>query len=86
MAQNHVFIIKHSKKSNKDTEIDVRPLIHTLEASVDNNQIMLVTKLSAGSTENLSPEIVLSSFLTFAEISIDRAEVLIRRRDIYFDN
>ena len=84
MAQEHITITKHQKKTGMDMAVDVRPMIHATNGSVYDNYIMITTKLSAGSTANLSPEIVLSTFCDFAGISFDRAEVLIRRTEIYF--
>ena len=84
MAQEHITITKHQKKTGKDIEVDVRSMIHEMNGMVYDNDIMLTMKLAAGSTANLSPEIVLSAFCDFAGIQYDRAEVLIRRTEIYF--
>jgi radical SAM-linked protein len=84
MEQAQIKVTKHQKKSGKDIEIDVRPMIHEMNGMVNNNIIMLTIKLAAGSTANLSPEIVLSAFSNFAGIRYDRNEVLIRRTEIHF--
>jgi radical SAM-linked protein len=84
IAQEQINVIKHQKKTGKDIEVDIRPMIRGMNGMVDNNNIMLTMKLAAGSTLNLSPEIVLSTFCDFAGITYDRAEVLIRRSEIYF--
>lgn len=84
MEQEHIKVVKHQKKTGKDIEVDVRPMIHEMNSKVYDNNIMLTTKLAAGSTANLSPEIVLSTFCDFAGIRYDRAEVLIHRTEIYF--
>jgi len=86
MTRDHIVVIKHQRKSGKDIELDIKPMIAEITGVVDNNNIMITTKLSAGSTANLSPEMVLSTFCDFAEIQYDRAEVEIRRTDIYFLN
>lgn len=79
-----IYIMKHQKKSNKDVEIDIRPMIYEINGEVYNNDIMLTVTLAAGSTLNLSPEMVLASFCEFAGITYDRAEVSICRIGIYF--
>ncbi len=84
IAQEHIKVLKHQKKTGKDIEVDIRPMILQMGGMVDNKIIMLTVKLAAGSMANLSPEIVLSTFCDFAGIRIDRAEVLIRRTEIYF--
>ena len=78
--------LKHQKKSGKDVEVDIKPMIAEISGTVNDNNIMLTMKLAAGSTANLSPEIVLASFFEFAGISYDRAEVSIMRTEIYFGN
>lgn len=78
--------LKHQKKSGKDVEVDIKPMIFEICGLVNDNNIMLTMKLSAGSTANLSPEIVLSSFSEFAGVSFDRAEVSVTRTEIYFGN
>lgn len=86
MTRDHIVVIKHQRKSGKDIELDIKPMIEEITGVVDNNNIMITAKLSAGSTANLSPEMVLSTFCDFAEIQYDRAEVEIRRKEIYFNN
>jgi hypothetical protein len=84
IAQEHIKVLKHQKKTGKDVEVDIRPMILKMGGVVDDNVIMITIKLAAGSTANLSPEIVLSTFCDFAGILYDRTEVLIRRTEIYF--
>lgn len=86
MTRDQIVVLKHSRKSGKDIELNIKPMIAEITIVVDNNNIMITTKLSAGSTANLSPEMVLSTFCDFAEIHYDRAEVEIRRKEIYFLN
>lgn len=86
MAREHITIRKHQKKSGKDVEIDIRPMMLELSGKNDDKYIMLITKLAAGSTANLSPEAVLSSFCEFACIQYDRSEVFIKRTELFFTN
>ena len=84
MSREQIFILKHQKKSGKDLEVDIKPMISELGGLINNNNIMLTIKLAAGSAANLSPEILLSSFCESAGIQYDRSEILIRRTEIYF--
>lgn len=84
LAQDQIKVSKHQKKTGKDIEIDVRPMIHEMNMVVYDNYIMITMRLAAGSTANLSPEIVLSTFCDFTGIPYDRTEVLVRRTEIYF--
>jgi len=86
LEQQQIQFLKHQKKSGKDVEVDIKPMIFEICGMVNDNNIMLTMKLSAGSTANLNPEIVLASFCEFAGIYYDRAEVFITRTEIYFGN
>ncbi len=86
LSGDTILIQKHQKKSGKDIEVNIKPMIYELSGLVDNNNIVLTCSLAAGSTANLSPEFVLSSFCSFAEIEYDRTEVFIERKEIYFDD
>jgi Uncharacterized protein conserved in bacteria len=84
LSRESITIKKLQKKSRKEIEINIRPMIKSLKSIVDNNNIMLNARLSAGSTENLSPEILLSTFCKFADIDYDRADIQLNRTGIYF--
>jgi len=86
MTREQIVVLKHQRNSGKDIALDIKPMTFEIAGMVDNNYIMLLMKLSAGSTANLSPEMVLSTFCDFAGIQYDRAEVVIRRTEIYFLN
>lgn len=84
MSQENIVGKKFNRKSGKETEVEIKPMIKEISGTVDDNIITLTTKLSAGSQANLSPEMVLSSFCQHAGIAYDRAEVRITREGIYF--
>lgn len=86
MSQERIIIQKRQKKSGKEIEVDIKPLIAEISGMVNDNYIMITTKLAAGNTANLSPEAVLTTFCEFAGISCDRSEVSIKRAEIYFNN
>ena len=85
LSGDTILIQKHQKKSGKDIEVNIKPMIYKLSGLVDNNNIVLSCNLAAGSNANLSAEFVLSSFCCFAEIEYDRTEVHIERKEIYFE-
>lgn len=84
VSREKILVLKHQKKSGKDTEVDIKPMISELNGMINSNNIMITTKLAAGSASNLSPELVLSTFTEFAGIPYDRAEVFVKRTEIYF--
>ena len=63
-AQDEIMIEKQTKKSVK--EVNIRPMIHLLHAENDNSIYM---RVSAGSVENLKPDLVIEAFLTYCELT-----------------
>ena len=85
LSQDRIMVEKYQKKTHKNIEIDIKPMIFNISSMVDNNHIMITCKIAAGSAKNLNPEMVLNTFCEFAGIAFDRAEVLIKRTEIYFE-
>ena len=86
MSRDQIKIFKRQKKSGKDIEIDIKPLIHHISGEVDDNNILITARLAAGSMANLSPEFVLTTFCDFAGISYDRTKISIKRTGIHLNN
>lgn len=86
LTQEQVIVLKHQKKTRKDIEVDIKPMIFSMSSEVNDNDIMITCRIAAGSTQNLNPEMVLNTFCEFAGIRFDRAEAVIRRTEIYFGN
>ncbi|HWQ78991.1 MAG TPA: TIGR03936 family radical SAM-associated protein, partial [Anaerovoracaceae bacterium] len=84
LTQEKIVIQKHQKKSGKEVEVDIKPMIKDFAGLVDNNNIMLTMKLAAGSAANLNPEAVLSAFCEFAGIPYSKPEAAIKRTELYF--
>ena len=84
LAQTEITVLKHQRKSGKDVELDIKPMILDFAGMVYDNFIMLKCKLSAGSSANLSPELLLSSFCSYSQIPYERTDVTIKRTEIYF--
>lgn len=78
-------VSKLQRKSGKEVEIDIKPMMKTLIGEVVDKYIMLTCKINAGSVSNLSPEMVLTTFCSFAGIVYDRAEVSIKRTEICYN-
>lgn len=84
LAQKTILIKKTNKKSGKEAEIDIRPLITNLSGQLINKGILLKATLAAGSQSNLSPELLLSSFCEFIEFNGMREEISVKRTEIHF--
>ena len=63
-AQSEIMVEKQTKKSVR--EVNIRPMIHILHAESDNSIYM---RVSAGSVENLKPDLVIEAFLTYCGLT-----------------
>lgn len=74
-------ITKKTKKSEK--EIDLKPLVYKLEVQGTEEQPEFHIMLSTGSTDNIKPELLLSSIYEKAGIIYDANAIQIHRNDVY---
>lgn len=79
MAQEQINVIKTTKTG--EHEIDCKPLI--FEYSVGKTGIFL--KLSAGSTDNLKPELIIDAFYKANGFEYDKFAYQIHRLELYAD-
>ncbi|MCQ2550924.1 MAG: TIGR03936 family radical SAM-associated protein [Clostridia bacterium] len=80
LAQDKIIALKKSKKSKELKEVDIKDKIREL---VYNNNIMTIT-LDQGSISNLSPELLISTFLTFSDMKVSRSDIEVTRTKIGF--
>ena len=78
MAQEKMIVTKINKKK-KAVETDIKSKIRSLKCDLVDGNILLDTELDAGSNSNLSPELLLKSFLGFFDLKIDRSDIEISR-------
>lgn len=74
-AQKEICIQKKTKRSEQT--VDIRPLIYELEMQGD----AIYMKVSAGSVQNLKPELVMEAFNTFLGIDVDTSFLAYHRLD-----
>ena len=90
MDNNEITAMKRQKKTKKMKEINIRPMIRKLDMCVrdsdEGKTLTLVTELDAGSTSNLSPELLVTSFNDYFGLEADRAEIDVKRTAINFSN
>ena len=65
-------------------EVDIRSKIRNIQL-IEGENLTLKLVLDCGSTSNLSPEQVISSFMEFANLGIERYDVEVERTKISFD-
>ena len=78
MSQPEIQVIKQTKRSER--MVDIRALIDSWE--IRDEQIYLL--LAAGSSENLKPDLVMETFLKYANIS-DDVRFFYHRLEMYTD-
>ena len=90
MDNNEITAMKRQKKTKKMKEINIRPMIRKLDMCIRDSEegktLTLVTELDAGSTSNLSPELLVTAFNDYFGLEADRAEIDVKRTAINFGN
>ncbi|MCI9416011.1 MAG: DUF2344 domain-containing protein [Eubacterium sp.] len=76
-----ILITKQTKKSEKI--LDLKKLVYDFRVQIEQHSPVFYLKLSAGSVDNVKPEIVLSAFYRFLGESFDPLSVQIHRLDVY---
>lgn len=74
-------IIKKTKKSER--EIDLKPLVYAFEVEGDDENPSFFLQVSTGSTDNIKPELVLSSVYEKCGLSYDENAIQIHRLEVY---
>ena len=77
MSQNEILVTKKTKKGER--ELDLKPLIYQSECFED----FVFLRLSAGSSDNIKPELVLHAFASFAGFAFPEFALLIHRKELY---
>lgn len=63
--------------------VDIKNGIRSLEIKLVDDKILLTVILDAGSSSNISPELLLNSFTNFIGLAIERETVEISRLQIF---
>lgn len=80
LAQREIMAEKRQKKTKQMVEVNIKNKIRTITVKADEEQhLELDMLLDCGSNSNLSPELVISSFNSFADINCDRYEIEVSR-------
>ncbi|MCI8609167.1 MAG: DUF2344 domain-containing protein [Firmicutes bacterium] len=89
--QPEIVAMKRQKKTKKLAPVNIQKQIRNIkgkvEAAEDGNHILCLTMLlDCGSASNLSPELVISTFCSFAGIDTPRYEIEVERFQLNFVN
>lgn len=83
-AQPSLITQKVQKKTGKMLDTDIKPLINSIFAEINNGKIIITANIAQGSQSTLSPELLLTEFCKFINLEFDRSEVEMTRLKIYF--
>ena len=87
LAQKEIIANKRMKKTKTKEPVNIKDKIKHIDISVstDNNKILSMA-LDSGSISNCSPELVIESFLSFANLNLERYKIDVLRKSIEFGN
>ena len=91
LAQPEITAMKRQKKTKKLAPVDIRKMIRSMNGTVitdveGRKALMLNLHLDCGSTSNLSPELVIATFLPFCGLDVPRYDVEVERKTLKFVN
>jgi len=82
LSRPSIVVQKKSVKHKKTVEVDIKPMIHYMNICIVDNNMFISTELSAGSNQNLSPELLMEAFMDFYEFKIPRETIEVLRTDL----
>lgn len=85
LSQDRIIGLKKQKKTKKLVETDIKSKIRKISI-IPNEHLILNMNLDCGSNSNLSPELVISTFMDFAQLPIERYDVEVERTSMEFEN
>ena len=84
LRRENIVVSKKMKKTAMIKQIDIKSMIRGLSAQGGDGEIILHAELDSGSTANLSPELLISAFISFFEIDVLREEIDVKRTKLFF--
>ena len=83
LDQKEIITEKKQKKTKQLVETDIRSKIRSISANInDENRLVLNMLLDSGSKSNLSPELVIKTFMEFSGIKCNRYDVEVTRNKL----
>ena len=83
LDQSEIIAQKKQKKTKKIIDVDIKSKIRLMEvAEEDNLTIRMI--LDGGSISNLSPELVISTFVDYANLDVKRYDIEVERKNLGF--
>lgn len=77
LSQDTIVVFKKTKRSERD--VDIKPMIHRM--AIQEKGVELI--LSAGSEENLKPDLVMQAFLAFIKLGTEKTPLHYHRIEVF---
>ena len=84
MAQDRITALKKMKKTKTLEEVDIKDKIRSWKVSREGDNAVIDCILDSGSHSNLSPELVIKSFLDFSKLPLMRWDLEVQRIQQFF--
>ena len=84
MAQEKITALKKMKKTKTMEEVDIKDKIRSWKVSKDGEYAVIDCILDSGSHSNLSPELIIKSFLDFSKLPLMRWDLEVQRVRQFF--
>ena len=84
MAQDRITALKKMKKTKTLEEVDITDKIRSWKVSKEGDNAVIDCILDSGSHSNLSPELVIKSFLDFSKLPLMRWDLEVQRVQQFF--
>jgi radical SAM-linked protein len=84
MAQDRITALKKMKKTKTLEEVDIKDKIRSWKVSKEGDNAVIDCILDSGSHSNLSPELVIKSFLDFSKLPLMRWDLEVQRVRQFF--
>ncbi len=84
MAQDRITALKKMKKTKSLEEVDIKDKIRSWKVYREGNNAVIDCILDSGSHSNLSPELIIKSFLGFSELPLMRWDLEVQRVQQFF--
>lgn len=84
MAQDKITALKKMKKTKTLEEVDIKDKIRSWKVSREGDNAVIDCILDSGSHSNLSPELVIKSFLDFSKLPLMRWDLEVQRVQQFF--
>ena len=84
MAQDHIRALKKMKKTKSLEEVEIKDKIRSWDVSKEGDLAVIDCLLDSGSHSNLSPELVIKSFLDYSKLGLERWDLEVQRVQLLF--